>query len=466
MKKIISIILSLVMLASMLVISADAADPYGTVVEAQYADKKPDMSTALPDASWGELVAHVTKDSANAAVVSYHKNSGTVSPDLYCDVYLRWDSENLYLCFVSFDDDIRGSASHHTGDGILMDMVFGVTDMSHFNADLASDSVSWRDEFCYSVTFANDNKTVDYDGASLKLKKEPVIAYHSAEKLMVAKLEVPFVTLGMSKKDTPKDGDCISFSMCRLEGIENDGYLGWLEWGNYYDSTKETADSAANTAQIGTIEIAETKTGNTIKLVKSEPQTDAGEEDAPTVPAQFPENVKVSSWAKDEVVAAWENGLVPDSFGTDYTKGISRENLSKILSKLLDKVYGKNPTKNSAKFTDTTDADVLKAANLDIITGYKQNDGTYQFKPANTLKRSEMAVIVSRVAKLCGKTVTGYDSEVTFKDTAKHWCKSELGWPVHMGIVKGTSATQFSPENTLTTEQTIMMIYRAYEALK
>ena len=77
-----------------------------------------------------------------------------------------------------------------------------------------------------------------------------------------------------------------------------------------------------------------------------------------------------------------------------------------------------------------------------------------------------MSAIINRVAKLCGKKVTGFDSEVKFTDTANHWCKSELGWPVHNGIVKGTSATQFSPENTLTTEQTIMMIYRTYEALK
>ncbi len=172
-----------------------------------------------------------------------------------------------------------------------------------------------------------------------------------------------------------------------------------------------------------------------------------------------------SAWAADEVNAAISSGLVPDAVQQNYTKGISRADLSKILSKLLDMVYGKAPNSSSAKFTDTTDSDVLNAANLGIINGYKQNNGTYMFNPNNTLKRCEMAAIVNRVAKLCGITTTGYDSLVTFADTAEHWCKGELGWPVYAGIVKGTSATTFSPESTLTTEQTIMMVYRLYTKL-
>ena len=471
MKKVISTALAMIMLVSMFAVSANAAKgPYGTVVEAKYSENAPDMSAALPDDSWGEKVAHITGETENAAVVSYHTNIGKVREDLSCDVYMKWNNENLYLCFVSPDDDIRGATSHHTGDGILMDMVFGGVDMSHFTSELAEDSVTWRGEYCYSVTFADDNKTVDYDGASLKLKTAPVIFYDAEAGLMAAKLEVPFTALGMSKKAEAKNGDVVSFSMCRIEGIAADGYLGWLEWGNYYDSTKETADSAANTASIGTIEIARTKTGNTIML------SGKGEPVEPTEPSELEQSTEPvtpvtpteqpSSWAKAEVDAAITAGLVPTELQSGYTNGISREALSKILSALLDKVYGKAPEKNDAKFNDTTDADVLKAANLGIINGYDAAGGTKDFKPNNTLKRSEMTTIINRVAKLCGKETTGYESEVTFTDTASHWCNKELGWAVHNGIVKGTSAATFSPENTLTVEQTIMMIYRTFEAMK
>ena len=173
-----------------------------------------------------------------------------------------------------------------------------------------------------------------------------------------------------------------------------------------------------------------------------------------------------SAWALEEVNAAIAAGLVPAELQNNYSGGISRGQLALMLSSLLEKVGVSLPTTGEAAFTDTTDANVLAAANLGIINGYKQDDGTFMFKPANTLKRSEMSAIINRVAKLCGEETTGYDAEVKFEDTVSHWCNSELGYPVHMGIVKGTSETTFSPENTLTVEQTIMMIYRTFTALQ
>ena len=102
----------------------------------------------------------------------------------------------------------------------------------------------------------------------------------------------------------------------------------------------------------------------------------------------------------------------------------------------------------------------MYAASLGIVKGYE--DG--EFKPGKTLKRSEMAVVLNRIAALLGAETNGFDAEVAFADVADHWCKAELGWPVHTGIVKGTSDTTFSPENTLTREQTIVMVYRTLNA--
>ncbi len=173
-----------------------------------------------------------------------------------------------------------------------------------------------------------------------------------------------------------------------------------------------------------------------------------------------------SAWALEEVNAAIAAGLVPAELQNGYTNGISRGQLALMLSSLLEKTGAALPTTGEAAFTDTTDANVLAAANLGIINGYKQDDGSFMFKPENTLKRSEMAAIINRVAKVLGAETTGFDAEVKFEDTAAHWCNSELGYPVHMGIVKGTSDTTFSPENTLTVEQTIMMVYRTFTALQ
>ena len=462
MKKILSFALAVLMLASMLVITANAKDPFGTVVEIPYADKAPSMADALPDASWGTKLIHVDKNSKNAGITQYKPVGGVygkVKQDLSFDVYGVWTNDTLYLCFTSPDPDFRGGLRYWWGDGFQITLFPGIADISYCNSATAglTSKEEFQNTWDWCITFDLDDETPE---PSILADGHSTIYGDSKTNTIVAKFAIPTTALGYKKGETFKENDYISFSMLRMDGSDADkgeAYVGWLEWGDFFNA-KKGWDPNDKEVYVPTAENTKTTTANTFKLIKKGGSTTPT---TPTTPKEQP-----SDWAKAEVDKAIAAGLVPDTLQQNYTKGISRANLSKILSKLLDKVYGKNPTKNSAKFTDTTDADVLKAANLEIINGYKQNDGSYQFKPNNTLKRAEMAAIVNRVAKLCGKTVTGYDKEVTFKDTANHWCKSELGWPVHTGIIKGTSATQFSPENTLTTEQTIIMIYRAYEALK
>ena len=455
MKKIISLALAFLMLASMLVITANAKDPLGTVIELPHTDKAPSMADALPDASWGKVLVHVDKNTKNAGITQY-KPSGKVKQDLSIDLYGMWDKDFVYLCFTSPDPDFRGGLRFWWGDGLQMVIVPGIVDVSYCNhTDTGWTNKEDFELWDWAITFDIDDETPEpsdiADGYS-------TIFGDTASSTLVIKFKIPTSAMGYKKGETYKANDLFSFALNRIDGSDEDkgeAYVGWLEWGNFFDSKKGWPGAEAG-LYLPQCDLAKTTSANTFKLVGggTTPVT-------PVTPTEQP-----SDWAKAEVDAAIAAGLVPETLQKDYTKGISRANLSKILSALLDKVYGKAPTKTDAKFKDTTDADVLKAANLGIINGYDAGNGEYNFKPNNTLKRSEMSAIVNRVAKLCGKTTTGFENEVKFADTANHWCKTELGWPVHVGIVKGTSATTFSPENTLTTEQTIMMIYRAYQALK
>ena len=82
MKKIISMALVAVMLVSLLAVTASAAkDPFGTIVEVPYTTTAPDMSDALPDASWGEKLIHVDKNTKNAGITQY-KPKGTVKKSI------------------------------------------------------------------------------------------------------------------------------------------------------------------------------------------------------------------------------------------------------------------------------------------------------------------------------------------------------------------------------------------------
>ena len=112
-----------------------------------------------------------------------------------------------------------------------------------------------------------------------------------------------------------------------------------------------------------------------------------------------------------------------------------------------------------AAFTDTSDPDVLAANALGIINGI----GGGKFAPNGTFTRAQIAAILNRVATVLDVDTSGYTH--SFTDVAGHWASSELGWPVQAGIVKGVGGTRFDPDGILTTEQVILMVYRAWEAL-
>ncbi len=468
MKKFVSFILVCAMLTAMFIIPVNAAkDPFGTVVEVPYTKTAPSMEAAAPDASWGDKIITVDKNTKNAGLIDYVNSYANntvpkVRDDIKFDLYARWTDTTLYLCFVSPDKEITGAMDWYAGDGIQMVVYPGIMDVSYCN----NVSCGWTNENEY---YEFDwTATVDFDdestSTSIKAEDRAIVYIDDRNVSLVVKFEMPFNEIGFGKKEVIGDGTYVSFAMIRGDkSFENTTNVddGMLEWGDFYDAQKGW-DPSDELRYNRCCNIPSTTTANTFKMVgKGAGATTPTQQEDPTPLKGAP-----SVWAEAEVKKAIEAGLVPEALQNNYTSGISRANLSKCLSALLDKVYGKAPEKNDAKFNDTTDADVLKAANLGIINGYDVAGGTKDFKPNNTLKRSEMSAIINRVAKLCGKTVEGFDSEVKFSDTASHWCNKELGWPVHNGIVKGTSATTFSPENTLTVEQTIMMIYRTYTALK
>ena len=120
---------------------------------------------------------------------------------------------------------------------------------------------------------------------------------------------------------------------------------------------------------------------------------------------------------------------------------------------------GKGVTINNSAFTDTTDKAVLAANALGIINGV----GDGKFDPGGTLTRAQIAAIINRVALVMSIDTEGYSH--SFTDVAGHWVDVELGWPVHAGVIKGVADNKFDPGGNLTTEQAIMITYRALVAL-
>lgn len=175
-----------------------------------------------------------------------------------------------------------------------------------------------------------------------------------------------------------------------------------------------------------------------------------------------------SLWAVDEVNAAINTGLIPDYLQDNYQEPVSRAEVAEMFVRLLeycshstiDKIMEeKGVTVNSNAFTDTDDYNVLACNALGIINGI----GSNKFDPNGTFQRAQIAAIINRVAKVMGIETTGYTH--SFTDVEGHWCSPELGWPVANGVINGVGDNKFAPNSDLTTEQAIVITYRAVKPL-
>ena len=181
----------------------------------------------------------------------------------------------------------------------------------------------------------------------------------------------------------------------------------------------------------------------------------------------------VSPWAKDEVKSAIEAGLVPEDLRQNFTSPVKRGQVAKLFMNLLEKASGRTAFSimldngiftdvDNKPFTDTDDPDVISANALGIIKGTGDN----KFSPDGLLKRAQITAIINRIAGVMGHDTTGYGHNFTDITANYAWVDSEIGWSVANGIIKGVGGNKFNPGGDLTLEQTILIVYRAYNVLK
>ena len=185
-------------------------------------------------------------------------------------------------------------------------------------------------------------------------------------------------------------------------------------------------------------------------------ETPAAEPDAP------------SAWAQEEVAEAISAGLVPEGLQQNYTGAVTRGEVAELFLRLLEVSTGLSTEEllsehgaetDPAAFTDTDDPDVLAAHALGLINGVEEG----RFDPDGTFTRAQIAAILNRAARVLGVETEGYGH--AFTDVSGHWAEPELGWPVHAGILSGVGEGRFDPDGVLTTEQAILMTWRALKAL-
>ncbi|MDR3277310.1 MAG: S-layer homology domain-containing protein [Oscillospiraceae bacterium] len=195
----------------------------------------------------------------------------------------------------------------------------------------------------------------------------------------------------------------------------------------------------------------------------------------------------VSNWAKSEIDKAEQLGLIPDSLkGQDLTKPITRAEFAAVAVKVYENLAATKAAAAAVNpFTDTRDAEVLKAFNTDLMVGTAAD----QFSPDVLLNREQAATALTRVFKrvtLPGwtyKTDADFSLEYTeplpFADDAKisDWARDSVYFMAANGIITGIGENNFSPKAitdaekainyaSATREQALVIAVRMVEKLK
>lgn len=176
----------------------------------------------------------------------------------------------------------------------------------------------------------------------------------------------------------------------------------------------------------------------------------------------------LSDWAKQEVTAAIQLGIVPDTLQDYFAEPITRLGFSELAIKTIQKVCSLSDeelqtiaSKQNA-FSDCDDPHVLQAAALGIVSGYPD----HSFLPYKQITRQEAAVMLERIASLLNGGLSNTE-EASLHDIGNAWGKSSIqkvtrlknpysGKPVMNGIGSG----EFDPNGYYTVEQAIMTMFR------
>ncbi len=478
MKKISVIVL---VLAVMMMLTLVASAAVGTVVNATKTDKAPNMEAI--DDSWGQPAIVINSSSPNTELYDYYSEKSIsanlltrgeydvgiatgVKPENYdVELYYLWDGKYLYFGMKTKDDVLAGHSDPWEGDGFQMWIQpMGVAESS----GALKNGVNTHHEQNPMTGMYDFSVTLDMDDWTTNSRSNDKYANAASEcdcyinpevdGELQCMIKIPLMNLGLNPKNDLV-GEELATALLRISStrmVGRSAYNGWLSWGKYFnDSTCTSLNTIVLTDGSAPAETEDTTPQET--------------EDTKV---ETPINLEgVSSWALTEVEAGIKEGLVPENLQANYTSPVSRGAVAGMFINLIEKATGKTIDEVMAEkgvsitegvFEDTTDRNVLAANALGIINGTSKT----KFSPNGTLKRAQIAAIINRVARVLGIETEGFTHE--FNDITDNyaWADSELGWPVHAGIINGVGQGRFNPGGDLTTEQAILITYRGLSALK
>ncbi|MDF2836437.1 MAG: glycoside hydrolase family 18, partial [Paenibacillus sp.] len=211
--------------------------------------------------------------------------------------------------------------------------------------------------------------------------------------------------------------------------------------------------STATEQQNGTVKIELIRDGNSIYSVAT---TDFSFHDIEL------------DWARDAIELATASLLVSGKSASEFgaSDDITRAEFVSIITRAL----GILPSYGGSSFADVDGdtafaGDIAAAAEAGLITG-KSADA---FVPDGAITRQEMAVVLGRALTLSG---LANDADIAtldrFGDRASisAYARQSAAWLAELGILKGVSASAFSPSTNVTKAQATVAVMRLLESLR
>ncbi len=185
-----------------------------------------------------------------------------------------------------------------------------------------------------------------------------------------------------------------------------------------------------------------------------------------------------SDWAVEELNAAAENNIIPDSLANeDLRKNISRKEFADVCMQSYFALGGEDVEVSENPFTDTEEENVIKAYSLGLVNGVSDSE----FAPDDELTREQAAVMLTRVFKktqLLGwsleedeKFILEYDEllvevqDFDDSDEISDWAKDSINFLISKEVVAGVGDNMFAPADSITREQAIIIADRLYNKI-
>lgn len=208
-----------------------------------------------------------------------------------------------------------------------------------------------------------------------------------------------------------------------------------------------------------------TKKITTVSLDQDTTVYAAWQKNTPAEPVQTEPfvDVDVNDWFYDDVVYAYNNGLMGGMSANIFNPNVptTRGMIVTILYRMENEpaINGIMPF-NDVKAGSYYEKAILWAVGNNIVSGY----GNGMFGPDDVITREQMASILWRYAQYKGYDVSiGEDTNILSYDDAlsiSAYAMPALQWACGDGIIGGTTANTLSPQGQATRAQTAAILHR------